>query len=80
MNPSNKATTVSIKIGSATVKRTIAAGSAAVIRATPGMSIGIYPSDAVVYANLVIDVSGRVAVLPVLDDKNISGEVRVSVH
>jgi hypothetical protein len=44
------------------------------------MSIGIYPSDAVVYANLIIDVSGRVAVLPVADDKNISGEVRVSVH
>lgn len=80
VNPSNKATTVSIKIGSATVKRTIAAGSNAVIRATPGMSIGIYPSDAVVYANLIIDVSGRVAVLPVADDKNISGEVRVSVH
>jgi len=80
VNPSNKATTVSIKIGSATVKRTIGAGSAAVIRASPGMSIGIYPSDKAIYANLVIDVSGRVAVLPVLDDKNISGEVRVSVH
>jgi hypothetical protein len=80
VNSSNKATTVSIKIGSATVKRTIGAGSAAVIRATPGMSIGIYPSDKAIYANLVIDVSGRVAVLPVLDDKNISGEVRVSVH
>ena len=80
VNPSNKATTVSIKIGAATVKRTIAAGSDAVIRATPGMSIGIYPSDKAVYANLVIDVDGRLAVLPVLDDKNISGQVKVSIH
>jgi hypothetical protein len=80
VNPSNKATTVAIKIGSATVKRTIAAGSDAVIRATAGMSIGIYPSDQMVYANLVIDVDGRLAVLPVLDEKNISGEVKVNVH
>ena len=80
VNPSNKPTTVSIKIGAATVKRTIAAGSNAVIRATPGMSMGIYPSDAVIYANLIIDVAGRVATLPVLDDKNISGQVQVSVH
>jgi hypothetical protein len=80
VNPSNKATVVSIKIGAATVKRTIAAGSDAVIRATPGMSIGIYPSDKAVYANLVIDVAGRVAVLPVLDDKNISGQVSVNIH
>ena len=80
VNPSNNATVVSIKIGAATVKRTIAAGSDAVIRATPGMSIGIYPSDKAVYANLVIDVDGRVAVLPVLDDKNISGQVSVNIH
>ena len=80
VNPSNKATVVSIKIGAATVKRTIAAGSDAVIRATPGMSIGIYPSDKAVYANLVIDVAGRVAVLPVLDDKNISGQVSVNIR
>jgi hypothetical protein len=80
VNPSNKATVVSIKIGAATVKRTIAAGSDAVIRATPGMSIGIYPSDKAVYANLVIDVAGRVAALPVLDDKNISGQVSVNIH
>ncbi|CAB4690041.1 MAG: hypothetical protein F2662_03955 [Actinobacteria bacterium] len=80
VNPSNKSTVVSIKIGAATVKRTIAAGSDAVIRATPGMSIGIYPSDKAVYANLVIDVAGRVAVLPVLDDKNISGQVSVNIH
>ena len=80
VNPGNKATVVSIKIGAATVKRTIAAGSDAVIRATPGMSIGIYPSDKAVYANLVIDVDGRVAVLPVLDDKNISGQVSVNIH
>lgn len=80
VNPSNKTTVISIKIGAATVKRTIAAGSDAVIRATPGMSIGIYPSDSPVYANLVIDVDGRVAVLPVLDDKNISGQVSVNIH
>jgi len=80
INPSSKSTTVSIKIGSVTVKRTIAGGSDAVIRASAGMSIGIYPSDKKVYANLIVDVSGRIGVLPVLDDKNISGKVSVSVH
>lgn len=79
-NPSSKPTVVTLKIGSAKVSRTITSGSTEVVRATAGLSIGIVPSTQPVYANLVIDVSGRISVLPVLDDKNISGEVAVSVH
>lgn len=79
-NPSAKPTTVSIRIGGATVKRTIGAGATEVIRATPGLSMGVIPTDIEVYANLVIDIDGRIGVLPLLDDKNISGLVKVSVH
>jgi hypothetical protein len=79
-NPSDKPTTISIKIGGETVKRTIGASSTEVIRATPGLSMGIIPSDQEVFANLVIDVDGRIGVIPVLDEKNISGQVKVSVH
>ena len=78
-NPGDKPTTVSIRIGGTTVKRTISAGATEVVRATPGLSMGVIP-DAEVYANLVIDVDGRISVLPLLDDKNISGQVEVSVH
>ena len=42
--------------------------------------MGIIPSDQEVFANLVIDIDGRIGVIPVLDDKNISGQVEVSVH
>lgn len=80
VNPSNKATVVNLKIGSATVSRTISAGSAEVVSTTPGLSIGIIPTGATVYANLTVDVNGRITNLPVLDDKNISGTVLVSVH
>jgi hypothetical protein len=69
-----------LKIGSVEVSRTVSSGSTEVIKASSGLSIGIIPTGETVYANLVIDVSGRVSVLPVLDDKNISGEVEVSVH
>jgi len=79
-NPSAKPTTVSIRIGGATVKRTIGAGATEVIRATPGLSMGVIPADSEVYANLLIDIDGRIGVLPLLDDKNISGLVKVSVH
>lgn len=79
-NPSDKPTNISIKIGGETIKRTIGASSTEVIRATPGLSMGVIPSDQEVFANLVIDVDGRIGVLPVLDDKNISGQVKVSVH
>lgn len=79
-NPGDKPTTVSIRIGGTTVKRTIGSGATEVIRATPGLSIGVIPEKIAVYANLVIDVNGRIGVLPLLDDKNISGKVEVSVH
>jgi hypothetical protein len=42
--------------------------------------MGIIPADQEVFANLVIDIDGRIGVLPLLDDKNISGLVKVSVH
>jgi hypothetical protein len=42
--------------------------------------MGVIPDGTEVYANLVIDVDGRIGVLPLLDDKNISGLVEVSVH
>jgi hypothetical protein len=42
--------------------------------------MGVIPEGQEVHANLVVDVDGRVAVLPLLDDKNISGLVEVSVH
>jgi hypothetical protein len=71
---------VTLLVGSVKVSRTISSGSTEVIRASSGLSIGIIPSAETVYANLVIDVDGRVSVLPVLDDKNISGHVEVSVH
>ena len=80
VNPGANSTTVSIRVGGALVKTTIPASSVVVIRATPGLSIGIEPGSEPVYANLIVDVNGRVAVLPVLDDKNISGQVSVSVH
>ena len=79
-NPGDKPTTVTLLVGSVKVSRTISSGSTEVIRASSGLSIGIIPSAETVYANLVIDVDGRVSVLPVLDDKNISGHVEVSVH
>lgn len=79
VNPSSQPTKVSLKIGSATVDRRIAGTSSIVVRATPGMSIGIVPTSKIA-ANIVVDVNGRLAVIPVLDDKNISGEVKVSVH
>jgi hypothetical protein len=79
-NPGDKQTTVTLKIGGTSVARVISAGGTEVIRATPGMSLGISPSAQKVYANLVIDIDGRIGMLPVLDDKNISGSVKVSVH
>jgi hypothetical protein len=42
--------------------------------------MGIIPSDQEVFANLVIDIDGRIGVIPVLDDKNMSGQVEVIVH
>jgi len=79
VNLSSQPTKVTLKIGSATVTRRIAGTSSIVVRATAGLSIGIVPTSAI-GSNLLVDVRGRIATLPVLDDKNISGTVKVSVH
>jgi hypothetical protein len=80
VNPSSEPTTVSIQFGSQTIKRNVAAGSEIVLKAPTAQSVGIFPTNKAVYANLVVDVTGRIAVLPVLDEKNIGGQVLVSVH
>jgi len=80
INSSNKPTSVTLKIGAASVVRSIGALSEEVVRAAPGLSIGITPSDSPIRANLLIDVQGRISVIPVLDEKNISGQVKISVH
>jgi hypothetical protein len=80
VNPSSEPTTVSIQFGSQTIKRNVAAGSEIVLTAPAAQSVGIFPTNKAVYANLVVDVTGRIAVLPVLDEKNIGGQVLVSVH
>jgi len=80
VNASNKPTSVSLTIGSATVIRRVNALSEEVVRAAPGIAIGITPSDSPIRANLIIDVQGRVSAIPVLDEKNISGQVKISVH
>lgn len=80
VNPSDASTKVSVMFGSQIIKRNVAAGSEIVLRAPAGQSVIVTPSDAPIYANLVVDVSGRVAVLPVLDEKNIGGKVQVSVY
>jgi len=79
VNPGSQPATVELKIGSALVKRSISAAGAEVIRVAPGLSVGIY-SDKPIQANLIVDVDGRIAQLPVLDEKNISGEVSISIH
>jgi len=80
VNASNKPTSVTLKIGAATVVRRIAALSEEVVRAAPGLAIGITPGETAIRANLIIDVQGRVSAIPVLDEKNISGQVKISVH
>lgn len=79
-NPSAEGTKVSIKFGDLTIERNIAAGAEIVLLAPNGQSIGIHPSTQPVYANLVVDVDGRIATLPVLDEKNLGGQVWISVH
>ncbi len=79
-NPSSEATKVSLKFGELTIERNIAAGAEIVLLAPSGQSIGIFPTTQSVYSNLVIDVDGRIATLPVLDEKNLGGQVWISVH
>jgi hypothetical protein len=80
VNPSDTPTKVALKFGSQVIKRNVAAGAEIVLRAPAGQSVVITPSDNPIYANLVVDVAGRIAVLPVLDEKNIGGKVQVSVY
>jgi len=80
VNISSKATTVTLKLGAATIKRSVQAASAEVVLVGAGLGVGIIPSSANIYANLIIDSDGRVAALPVLDEKNISGQVEVNIH
>ncbi len=79
-NPSSEATKVSLKFGELTVERNIAAGSEIVLLAPSGQAIGIFPTTQPVYSNLVVDVAGRIAILPVLDEKNLGGQVWINVH
>lgn len=80
VNLSAKPTTVTLKLGAATIKRAVQAASAEVVLVGAGLGVGIIPSGADIFANLIVDVDGRLATLPVLDEKNISGQVAVSIH
>lgn len=80
VNSSDVSTKVSVQFGSQIIKRNIAAGAEIVILSPAGQSVVITPSDKPIYANLLVDVTGRIAVLPVLDEKNIGGKVQVSVY
>jgi hypothetical protein len=79
VNSGSKPTRISLQIGSMTIKHLIAAGAELVLQAPAGQSVGIYPSDQAIQANLTVDVAGRIASIPVLDEKNIGGKVQVSV-
>jgi len=79
VNPGSKPTRISLQIGSMTIKHLIAAGAELVVQAPAGQSVGIYPSDQAIQGNLTVDVAGRIASIPVLDEKNIGGKVQVSV-
>ena len=80
VNIGSKPTTVTLKLGAATIKRSVQAASAEVVLVGAGLGVGIIPTGADIYANLIVDLDGRVATIPVLDEKNISGEVKVNVH
>ncbi len=80
VNVGSKPTTVTLKLGAATIKRSVQAASAEVVLVGAGLGVGIIPSSAEIYANLIIDIDGRLAALPVLDEKNISGQVEVYIH
>jgi hypothetical protein len=79
VNPGSTPTRVSLQIGSMTIKHLIAGGAELVVQAPAGQSVGIYPSDQPIQANLTVDIAGRITTLPVLDEKNIGGKVQVSV-
>jgi hypothetical protein len=51
-----------------------------VTRVTPNATLTIPASTEKVAAVLIVDINGAVANLPVLDQKNLSGKVSVSVH
>ena len=80
VNATNKMVDVQLTSGASVSVAHIKPLSEAIITASPGLAIGISPSAAGIYGNLVIDVAGRVSVIPALDEKNISGQVVVSVH
>lgn len=80
VNPGNVPTQVSVQFGSQIIKRSVAAGAEIVIRVPAGQSVIITPSDKPIYANLLVDVAGRITVISVLDEKNIGGKVQVSVY
>jgi hypothetical protein len=79
-NPNSEPTKVSLKFGELSIERNIAAGAEIVLLAPSGQSIGIFPTTQPVYSNLVVDVDGRIATLPVLDEKNLGGQVWINVH
>ncbi len=80
VNPTSKTVSVSVSQGAESKVVRIKGLSEAVVPVNTGLAVGLTPSDAAIHANLVIDVKGRVSIIPVLDEKNISGEVSVSVH
>lgn len=80
VNPYAVSTKVSVQFGSQIINRNVAAGAEIVILVPAGQSVIVTPSGQPIYSNLVLDVSGRIAVIPVLDEKNIGGKVQVSVH
>lgn len=79
VNPGSIPVQVSLRIGTMTIKHLVSAGAEVVVLAPAGQSIGLYPSGGEIQSNLIVDIDGRIAAIPVLDEKNIGGKVEVSV-
>ena len=74
-NPGKKAVTVNI--GSRSV--TVAAASSASVLLSPGRATTLSATEAV-SANVVVDVDGLISIVPVLDYKNLGGQLKVLVR
>jgi hypothetical protein len=79
VNPGKVPVQVLLTSGNLTFKHLVTAGAEVVVLAPAGQAIGINPSGGSIQSNLIVDIDGRIAAIPVVDEKNIGGKVEVSV-
>ena len=78
-NPSRNAVTASVLLNGKRIQLNVPATSSVVVRPDPGSVVAVSGSSKL-FATMICDIDFTIASIPMLEYRNVGGQVKVTVH